>query len=118
MDWGDGEQSQLFGGNHAEELGGFRTVSHTYNATSDNGTAYEIKIAGRLMAWSFQDPRDRKEDNNVLPKPIRTLQNVLRRVLDLGDMGWVDLSHAFKGASKLVDVVSSLSSRHCSSAEP
>lgn len=135
VDWGDGEQSQLLGAHAAEVLGdggGFRTVSHTYKNTTYNNTAYnvnttggklqrqavyEIKIAGRLMAWSLRNPLSIKKTRklsskrrtataeNILPKPIDNLRKSLQRVLDLGDMGWVDLSHAFKDAINLVDVV-------------
>ena len=122
VDWGDGDQSRLVGdvdegiSLREGDGGGFRTVLHTYNetinATGGAGRVYEMKIAGQLMAWSFRDMGHGQEND-----PIDTLRKILYRVLDFGDMGWVDLSYAFKDAVNLVDVLAPSSGQHLSNVE-
>ena len=62
-----------------------------------------MKIAGRLVGWSLRD-EGLKGQENELPGPIDTFRRVLYRVLDFGDLGWVDLSYAFRHTPNLVDV--------------
>ena len=106
MDWGDGYTGNRLVGDIAHtsgipmgDGGGFRTVEHTYTYTGNTTQIYEMQITGRLMAWSFKDP---KTSDQELPGPIDNLRRILYRVLDFGDMGWVDLSYAFKDAVNLI----------------
>ena len=53
----------------------------------------------------------------ALSGEIDTLRRVLYRVLDFGDLGWVDLSYAFKDTPNLVDVLPPSSGRFLSNVE-
>ncbi len=77
VDWGDGtELTHITSFDDPE-------VSHTYLNAGD----YQVKISGLAEAWSFNNSGSSKD--------------LIIRVDNFGDLGWVNLAEAFNGCSNL-----------------
>jgi surface protein len=76
VDWGDGTQAIVTAHNAAE-------ASHTYSTPG----VYTIRMAGLAEAFYI---------NNLDP-----VRSQIRTVVDLGDMGWINLENAFYGSVNL-----------------
>ena len=75
VDWGDGKVSHITAFDDPDS-------EHTYTEAGD----YRVSITGLAEAWYFNFAGDR---------------NKIIEVVDLGDLGWVNLESAFMGCSNL-----------------
>ena len=76
VDWGDGSQSTIFSDSDSNK-------THTYTNAGD----YTVTISGTMEAFSFNNLGDRLK---------------LIEVVNLGDLGWINLSGAFYGCQNLL----------------
>ena len=77
VNWGDGSQDDTITSYNQAE------ATHTFS----NAGTYTITLSGLAEAWSF---------NNT-----GTSKDKMKTVVQLGDLGWTDLSGAFNGCSNL-----------------
>jgi len=79
VDWGDDQRSQVSSWDDPDKV-------HVYKESG----RYTVTISGRMQAWSFQRfPHSRAQ---------------LIQVVDLGNVGWLDLSGAFQECDNLTTV--------------
>lgn len=82
VDWGDDQRSHVSSWDDQDK-------DHVYKERG----RYTVKILGRVQAWSFkQFPHSRDQ---------------LSKIVDLGSVGWLDLSGAFQECDNLTAVVAS-----------
>lgn len=85
VNWGDGTPQQL--------VRSYNDCNRQHRY-SEAGT-YQITLSGTLEAWSFI--------RGIIVSPPKIATQLLR-VLNLGDMGWKDLSFAFAQCNNLTEV--------------
>ena len=78
VDWGDGASSEIT--SHDDS-----NITHTYAESGD----HTVTISGELEAWYFNNSGSKDK---------------LISVIDLGNMGWINLEGAFEGCSNLRQV--------------
>ena len=80
VDWGDGSSSGPITSEHDSEK------IHTYVQAGE----YTVTIAGTIQSWDFLSRS--------------TSKDLITEIVDLGDVGWVDLSNAFNRCDNLTSV--------------